>query len=75
MEYRELGRTGVQVSRLCLGTMTFGAQNSEAEGHAQMDYRSTAASTCRCRRDLSDFAAGGHAGAHRGDHRHLARER
>ncbi|HEU4476467.1 MAG TPA: NADP(H)-dependent aldo-keto reductase [Methyloceanibacter sp.] len=38
MEYRELGRTGVKVSRLCLGTMTFGQQNSEAEGHAQMDY-------------------------------------
>ena len=38
MEYRELGRTGVKVSRLCLGTMTFGEQNSEAEGHAQMDY-------------------------------------
>jgi aryl-alcohol dehydrogenase-like predicted oxidoreductase len=38
MEYRELGRTGVKVSRLCLGTMTFGQQNSDAEGHAQMDY-------------------------------------
>jgi aryl-alcohol dehydrogenase-like predicted oxidoreductase len=38
MEFSELGRTGVRVSRLCLGTMTFGEQNSEAEGHAQMDY-------------------------------------
>jgi aryl-alcohol dehydrogenase-like predicted oxidoreductase len=38
MDYRELGRTGVKVSRLCLGTMTFGQQNAEAEGHAQMDY-------------------------------------
>ena len=38
MRYRELGRTGVKVSELCLGTMTFGEQNSEAEGHAQMDY-------------------------------------
>ena len=38
MEYRELGRTGVKVSALTLGTMTFGEQNSEAEGHAQMDY-------------------------------------
>ena len=26
MEYSALGRTGVQVSRLCLGTMTFGAE-------------------------------------------------
>jgi aryl-alcohol dehydrogenase-like predicted oxidoreductase len=38
MDHRELGRTGVKVSRLCLGTMTFGEQNSEAEGHAQLDY-------------------------------------
>jgi len=38
MEYRELGRTGVKVSALCLGTMTFGEQNSEEEGHAQLDY-------------------------------------
>ena len=38
MEYRELGRTGVKISALTLGTMTFGEQNTEAEGHAQMDY-------------------------------------
>lgn len=38
MEYRNLGRTGVEVSALCLGTMTWGQQNSEAEGHEQMDY-------------------------------------
>ena len=38
MDYRELGRTGIKVSTLCLGTMTFGEQNTEAEGHAQMDY-------------------------------------
>jgi aryl-alcohol dehydrogenase-like predicted oxidoreductase len=38
MDYRELGRTGVHVSAVSLGTMTFGQQNSEADGHAQMDY-------------------------------------
>lgn len=38
MELRRLGRTDTLVSALCLGTMTFGEQNSEAEGHAQMDY-------------------------------------
>ena len=38
MDYSELGRTGVRVSRCCLGTMTWGSQNSEAEAHAQMDY-------------------------------------
>ncbi len=38
MQYRPLGRTGLEVSALCLGTMTFGQQNTEAEGHAQLDY-------------------------------------
>lgn len=38
MEYRRLGRTELKVSALCLGTMMWGDQNSEAEGHAQMDY-------------------------------------
>ncbi|QCK84941.1 aldo/keto reductase [Phreatobacter aquaticus] len=38
MQHRPLGRTGVSVSAVCLGTMTFGQQNTEAEGHAQMDY-------------------------------------
>ena len=32
-----LGRTGIEVSGLCLGTMTWGSQNTEAEGHAQID--------------------------------------
>ncbi|MCA0317514.1 MAG: aldo/keto reductase [Proteobacteria bacterium] len=38
MQTRPLGRTGETVTAICLGTMTFGEQNSEAEGHAQMDY-------------------------------------
>ena len=32
-----LGKSGLTVSELCLGTMTWGSQNSEAEGHAQAD--------------------------------------
>ncbi|MEM1106989.1 MAG: aldo/keto reductase [Pseudomonadota bacterium] len=38
MEQRPLGRTGIAVSACCLGTMTWGEQNTEAEGHAQMDF-------------------------------------
>ena len=37
MEYTHLGRTGLEVSRLCLGTMNFGPHASEAEAHAIMD--------------------------------------
>lgn len=37
MKFRKLGRTGLDVSALCLGTMTWGTQNTEAEGHRQMD--------------------------------------
>jgi len=34
----DLGSSGLKVSAVCLGTMTFGVQNSEAEGHEQLDY-------------------------------------
>ncbi len=37
MEHVRLGRSGLQVSRLCLGTMTFGLQSDEATGFAIMD--------------------------------------
>ncbi|UFH36360.1 aldo/keto reductase [Flavobacterium acetivorans] len=38
MKYTTLPNTDIKVSKICLGTMTFGEQNTEAEGHAQMDY-------------------------------------
>lgn len=37
MEYTHLGRTGLTVSRLCLGTMNFGQHTSEADAHGIMD--------------------------------------
>ncbi|WP_114390413.1 aldo/keto reductase [Notoacmeibacter marinus] len=37
MKSKQLGRTGITVSHFCLGTMTWGSQNSEAEAHGQMD--------------------------------------
>ncbi|WP_271947427.1 aldo/keto reductase [Ruegeria faecimaris] len=37
MEMKPLGRTGIMVTDLCLGTMTFGTQTSEADAHTQMD--------------------------------------
>jgi aryl-alcohol dehydrogenase-like predicted oxidoreductase len=38
MPTRVLGNTDLQVSLICLGTMTWGQQNTEAEAHSQMDY-------------------------------------
>ncbi|WP_028377196.1 NADP(H)-dependent aldo-keto reductase [Leeuwenhoekiella sp. MAR_2009_132] len=38
MRYTTLPNTTVKVSKICLGTMTYGQQNTEAEGHAQLDY-------------------------------------
>lgn len=38
MKYNKLGRTGITVSEICLGTMTWGSQNTEADAFAQMDY-------------------------------------
>jgi aryl-alcohol dehydrogenase-like predicted oxidoreductase len=38
MQYRTLPGTDMNVSEVCLGTMTWGQQNSEAEAHEQLDY-------------------------------------
>lgn len=38
MEYRKLGHSELNVSDICLGTMTWGEQNTEAEAHEQLDY-------------------------------------
>ena len=38
MQKRQLGTTDIQVTELCLGTMTWGEQNTEAEAHQQLDF-------------------------------------
>ncbi|CAL2103942.1 putative NADP(H)-dependent aldo-keto reductase Tas [Tenacibaculum sp. 190130A14a] len=38
MKYTTLPTTDIKVSKICLGTMTWGRQNTEADGHEQMDY-------------------------------------
>jgi len=38
MKMHKLGRTDLTVSRVCLGTMTFGQQNTESDAHSQLDY-------------------------------------
>lgn len=38
MKLNRLAKSDLQVSEICLGTMTFGEQNSEKESHAQLDY-------------------------------------
>ncbi|GGC71455.1 aldo/keto reductase [Undibacterium terreum] len=38
MQTIQLGTSKLQVSKICLGTMTFGQQNTEAEAHSQLDY-------------------------------------
>lgn len=38
MKFKTLGRTDISVSEICLGTMTWGSQNTQAEAFEQMDY-------------------------------------
>ncbi len=38
MKYTTLPNTNIKVSKICLGSMTWGEQNTEAEGHQQLDY-------------------------------------
>ena len=38
MNYKKLGNTDLKVSTICLGTMTYGEQNTQDEGFEQMDY-------------------------------------
>ncbi|MDI1362904.1 aldo/keto reductase [Methylotenera sp.] len=38
MQYRQLGNSDLKVSSVCLGTMTYGDQNTQAEAHEQLDY-------------------------------------
>ncbi|MBM3350607.1 MAG: NADP(H)-dependent aldo-keto reductase [Betaproteobacteria bacterium] len=38
MEYEQLGNSALNVSKICLGTMTYGDQNTEQEAHMQLDY-------------------------------------
>ena len=38
MKYNLLPNTNIKVSRICLGTMTYGRQNTEMDGHHQIDY-------------------------------------
>ena len=62
MDYTHLGRSGVSVSRLCLGTMSFGAITDEAASHQIMDRahehginffcRNVCQSSWRCSADL-----------------------
>ena len=38
IEKRNLGKTGIEVTSICLGTMTWGEQNTESDAHQQLSY-------------------------------------
>ena len=46
MQMRPMGRTGIKLSELCLGTMTFGNRTSETDAHAQIDMSLAAGINC-----------------------------
>ena len=68
MKRRTLPGTELAVSEVCLGTMTWGEQNSEADAHAQLDYAVGAGHQLhRHRRDVSGAAERDDPGPHRDD--------
>ena len=73
MEHTRFGRTGLQVSRLCLGTMTFGLQCDEAESHAILDAAAEGGIDFFDTADVYPLGRRpGDSGPHRGDRRRLA---
>ena len=73
MHHTKLGRTGLRVSRLCLGTMTFGLQCDEPRARAILD--AAAAGGINFLDTADVYPLGGdreHRGPHRGDRRRLA---
>ena len=71
MKYTQLGRTGLKVSRLVLGTMNFGPQTDEADSHAIMD--TALAAGDQLLRHRQRLRLGREQGPYRGDHRQLVR--
>ena len=73
MRTRILPGTDLSISEVCLGTMTWGEQNSERDAHAQLDRAiDLGINFIDTRRDVSGAAARGNAGAHRDLPRQLA---
>ena len=72
MKYTQLGRTGLKVSRLVLGTMNFGPQTDEADSHAIMDAALDAG--INYLRHRQRVRLGREQGPYRGDHRQLVRQ-
>ena len=56
MDYRQLGRTDLNVSAIALGTMTWGEQNSEAEAFAQIERAKAVCNSCDVRETCLQWA-------------------